>query len=332
MWLEGEDGRRFRRRIFLGGALVAVAGYAGWRRKRPSKPITGVRLARRAGLISSVEFSRDGRFAVTAGELVRVWDVDARKLVRSFPAPARVRALALDDQRGIVVVSGWVNVDTGHYIAVLDLATGRAIRTIEQTGIGVDIDGIWLTRNGLIASYSSRAEPLGSALWEVDSGRRLHEYRHGVDAVAADGRSAVGGSRIWDLETESVRAEYPGKYLLWGVAVSPDGSRAVSQGGGTAFLWNDRGERVRALDDQRTWLWGGAFSPDDRFLLTGSTASWFGSSGRALVLRDARTGEKLARLEGHRGTIPAVAWTRDSRRAISGDREGNLFLWTMPAP
>ena len=260
-----------------------------------------------------------------------MWDVEARKLVRSFPPPARARWLALDDTRGIVVVSGWLRGREGDYISVLDLATGRELRTIERTGIGLDIDGIWLTPSGLVASYSSRAEPMGSTLWEVTSGRKLHEFRRGVDAVAADGRSVVRGDTIWDLETERVRAEYPGKYFLWGVAVSPDGNRAVGQGNGTAFLWNDWGERVRALDDQRTWLWGGAFSPDDRFLLTGSTASWFGSTGRALVLRDAHTGERLARLAGHHGAVGAVAWTRDSRCAISGDLAGNLFLWTMPA-
>jgi WD40 repeat protein len=49
------------------------------------------------------------------------------------------------------------------------------------------------------------------------------------------------------------------------------------------------------------------------------------------VLRDAHTGERLARLEGHRDAVGAVAWTRDSRCAISGDLAGNLFLWTMPA-
>ena len=106
MRLAGDDDRRFGRRVLLGGALIAVGGYAGWRWERPPAPIKGVNLARRAGPITSVAFGRDGRFAVTAGELVRVWDVDARKLVRSFRAPAYVRWLAVDDQRGIVVVSG----------------------------------------------------------------------------------------------------------------------------------------------------------------------------------------------------------------------------------
>src|SRR4051794_40357375 len=94
--------------------------------------------------------------------------------------------------------------------------------------------------------------------------------------------NVCGSTKRW-----SVRAAYPGKSFMWGVAISPDGSRAVSQRNAPAFLWNDRGKHLRTLDDQKSWLWCGAFSPDDRFLLTGSTASSFGSTGRALLLRDA---------------------------------------------
>src|SRR4029078_10090647 len=87
-----------------GGALLAVAGCASPARKKPPRVIKGVHLARNAGPISAAAFSSDGRFAVTAGAVIRMWDVDARKLVRSIAPSTDVRWLAVDDVRNIVAV------------------------------------------------------------------------------------------------------------------------------------------------------------------------------------------------------------------------------------
>lgn len=288
-------------------------------------------LARNAGPIRAVAFTSDARFAVTAGETIRVWNIETRKLVRSFAPPQMANRLVLDEQRGVIIVSGWsIDDDHGYEISVLELESGRVRRTIERTSIGLSIVGIWAAQDGVVASYSSRGEPFGCRIWDVDTGRLSYEYPREVGDVGVDGRSAVGANVIWDLTTGRIRGEFVTSSFTWGVAVSRDGSRAVSQRSKGPFLWNDQGRLVRELNDQRQSLWRAAFSPDDRFLLTTGTAPQFGSNPRALILRDAHTGESLANLAGHRASIPAVAWTRDGQRAISGDLSGNLFLWTMP--
>ena len=50
---------------------------------------------------------------------------------------------------------------------------------------------------------------------------------------------------------------------------------------------------------------------------------------RHLVLRDAWNGRAVARLPGHRDHPRAVAFSPDSRLALSGDRGGAVYLWTL---
>ncbi len=326
---------RFGRRALLTGAAVALAGCAT-RRRRPPRVVDGVRLGRNLGFVTALAFTHDGRQIVSGhaedGGWVRFWDVGARKLARSFQTTGSVYCIAMPRQRDLLAISGWRD-QHGGYLSVLESTTGRELRSIEAGLYGISLDQLAVTAAGaLVASYSARGESEGSKLWDVDSGALIRRYPHATAALAADGRTALGGNTIWDVETGRVKAKVATSSYTWGVAISADGGRAISQssGEGAAFLWNDRGERIGAFGDQRRWLWGATFCPDDRFLITAAEDVFWGSRRRLLVLRDGRTGTRLAELGGHRAAVHAVVFSPDGRHAVSGDAGGDIYLWTMP--
>jgi WD40 repeat protein len=86
---------------------------------------------------------------------------------------------------------------------------------------------------------------------------------------------------------------------------------------------------VRTFEDQPLGLWSAAFSRDGRFLLTASDLPVLGARRNAVVLRDAASGRALARLPGHRDHPRAVAFSPDTRYAMSADRGGAVYLWTL---
>lgn len=329
------DGR-FDRRALLAGAVVVAGAYAFASRRTAQPSLTGVRVARGLGHVSSLSFTRDGRHAVWSAwegagrtSTVAVWDVRKRSTTRAFSTPGRISRLALHEQTGLLAGVGWITGSPQCFTAILDFPTGRHVRTLETT---YWIDGVWMASDArLLSSYSDRGQPEGSRLWDLQSGRVIRDLARHTDAVADDGRTVLGGDAIWDLEDQRVKAKFPSSSsgIVWGVGLSRDGRLAVSQQG-DSFLWTDRGALVRPLD-RRSWMWHAVFSPGNRFLLTAGDIGRLGSSRRRLVLRDAPTGELLAYCPGHQDRVSAVAFSPNGKLALSADHGGDLFLWTMPA-
>jgi WD40 repeat protein len=64
------------------------------------------------------------------------------------------------------------------------------------------------------------------------------------------------------------------------------------------------------------------FTVDGRHLITGS-------GDYTIKLWDLDTGREVRRLEGHSGTVYAVALSADGKRLLSGSLDGTARLWDM---
>jgi WD40 repeat protein len=337
-------GASMSRRALLMGAAATLGGCVGLRRGG-SRVISGVRLGGHDGPVSVVAIAEDSRLAVTADAALtprlHVWDLRTRRRTHTMLAPGAVRAMALIEERNAVVVAGWNVRAQRPFLSVLELETGQQVRELSESGVdAVPVDDLHALGDArVLASHASVTESAGSTLWDCDSGAVIRRSPYAADALAADRRSALAGHEIWDLETTVVRARLPGSgasstsstsSTSWGRALSADGSCAVIDDvGGAAGLWTDDGARVRTFDDQPRGLWSAAFSRDGRFLLTASDLPPAGPRRGAIVLRDAQTGRAMARLPGHRDHPRAVAFSPDTRFALTADRGGAVYLWTL---
>jgi WD40 repeat protein len=338
MFAPMEDaGTRFGRRGLLVGGALALGGCIGVRRGGERR-ISGARLGAHAGPVTVVAIAGDSRLCVTADAAptprLHVWDLRTRRRSHTLLAPGAVRAMALVEERGAVALAGWSPRDGRPFLSLLDLQTGARLCELDDGG-AMPVDDLHALGDArVLASRASVTYAAGSTLWDCDAGRVVRRSPFAADALAADRRSALAGHVIWDVETTTIRARLTTDARVatasWGRALSPDGASAVIDDvGGAGTLWTDDGARVRTFDDQPRGLWSAAFSRDGRFLLTASDLATLDPRRGAIVLRDAASGRALARLPGHRDHPRAVAFSPDTRLAVTADRAGAVYLWSL---
>jgi WD40 repeat protein len=109
-----------------------------------------------------------------------------------------------------------------------------------------------------------------------------------------------------------------------GVAISPDGRRAVSASWDhTLKLWNlETGGELRTLAGHSDSVKGVAVSPDGRRAVSAS-------EDKTLKVWDLETGGELRTLAGHSDSVNGVAVSPDGRRAVSASRDNTLKVWDL---
>ena len=112
--------------------------------------------------------------------------------------------------------------------------------------------------------------------------------------------------------TELVRTLEGHSGSVYGVAVTPDGKRAVSASwDNTLKVWDlETGRALRTLEGHSARVYGVAVTPDGKRAVS---ASW----DNTLKVWDLETGRVLRTLEGHSDSVSGVAVTPDGKRAVS---------------
>jgi WD40 repeat protein len=128
--------------------------------------------------------------------------------------------------------------------------------------------------------------------------------------------TSPGGELIQSLEGHDQR--------LTAVAVTPDGTRAVSASGDrTLKVWDlATGAPLHSLVGHSGWVEAVAVTPD-------GTRAVSASGDRTLKVWDLATGAPLRSLVGHADPVTAVAVTPDGTRAVSASGDYTLKVWDL---
>jgi serine/threonine protein kinase len=247
------------------------------------------------GVVHCLAFSRDGRLAVSAGEdkVLRLWDLEARAAI------------------------GTLN---GHSDAVYSVAFSSDHTQVISGGNDTSVR-VWSIED---AKELSRFEfPPREAVYSL--------------ALSPDNRHVLTASdstivRLWNVERASeVHRFLNHRDVVWCVAYSSDGSRALSGGGYSEAnrdyalrLWDIENRKiVRELKGHTGDVVSVAFSSDGRRAISGAT-------DKTMRLWDVDSGEELRCFEGHTAGVHCVAISRDGQRALSASQDGTVRVWGLP--
>ncbi|HJZ58938.1 MAG TPA: serine/threonine-protein kinase, partial [Gemmataceae bacterium] len=278
------------------GELVALGtpgGKAGVFKFPSGEP---VRVWERAGSVTAVEFSPDGRKVALGGPAVRVWDLDAERFVTPelrHPQPVYAVGFAPDAEQ-LVTAAG------DGFARVYDL-------TAESRSTPV------LTTPHSPSTSSSRLSPCPPRF--ADGGRLLvtvptsHTLR-GIDP-------ATGRQRF--------QQTFPRYFST--MSVAPDGQSIWIGDGQTgigAYQLDLDGTRQPTVLPHTNSVFSFAFTADGRSMMTASI-------DRTVCVWDPATGRRRFAPLPHGASVLAVACSADGR-VIASAEEGRLIrVWAVPA-
>jgi WD40 repeat protein len=235
------------------------------------------------GDVNDVAFSPDGSMLASTGDdgTLKVWDPSTGDLLASASGAGAVFGPSFSAD-GSLVAAGW-HEDFGGIVQVMDLSTGRVVKTL---GIDGPIDTAFSPDGKRLAVASFWQD---GAVFDLETGEKAFELNgtissivvvHGGVSWSPDGRynaaTRSDGAGVWEAGTGKLRFTLVGHSgLVLSAAWSPDSSRLVTGGiDGTAKVWGIGKGGVQQLwslstRETRSGIVGVAFSPDGTRVMTG---------------------------------------------------------------
>jgi WD40 repeat protein len=328
------------------GGTVLSAGEDGTARLWDTRSGRSKVLARYTDPVFRASFSEDGSRALTvdARGSARIWDVASGRMVNELAGVAFNVALSPDGSR---VVTTTINAT----VTLWDADTGAATPLV---GHGTAVHAAGFSPDGTLIVTGGLDET--ARVWDAEQGTALvvlKGHHEGVGRVTftPDGQSVITGSgdgtaRRWDLggqivlrghgaEGEKVSAR------VNSAEVSSDGRTALTAAtDATARLWNPRtGKEIKRPRDcgllesasfsclatavglsHVSFIQGAAFSPDGRHVASAG-------GGDTAFVHEARSGARIASLEGHEGGLLDIRYSPGGDRLLTAGEDGTARVW-----
>lgn len=206
------------------------------------------------GGTTCVAYSPDGEMLATGGMdgVVRIGNLQTRKLVSQLEHPAPVRALAFSPAGETIATICWGDDDQSRHVHLWQVMTGTQIGTLpcaKEKHLAYSPDGALLAVDGKI--------------FEVETGDVRYNLKERQVAFSPDGRLAAtchhnfDSVGLWDMSTGEKIASLTGHSdRIWQVAFGPDGIRLASCSGSLRMSAALRGEEDVDDSDYSLRLWG----------------------------------------------------------------------------
>lgn len=290
------------------------------------------------GAVSSIDVSHDGRLIATGSldRTVRLWDAQTSKPAQTLQGhQAEVYAVAFSPNDRLLASSSYDG-----RVMLWDVKAGKLLRTLEIKG--------WST--AIAFSPDSRQLAVGSqerniVIYDAQGGKvlRTFETRGSINTLAfsPDGRylaSANSSIALWNLQTGQIIKTLRGHQgSIMSISFSKDGHLLASASRDkTARLWNvETGESMKTFETltpiavsyapqpikRKMPVTAVAFSPDGKLLAM--------TTGRAVHVWNASTGDQIRILEGHTESITGAVFFPDGNSLASSSLDGTVRIWSL---
>jgi WD40 repeat protein/serine/threonine protein kinase len=286
------------------------------------------------GYMVRAAFSPDGRRLFAYGEnAIHVWDVATHEPVATWRSDSSlVQAAAFSPDGKRLAAAGIEGA-----VEVRDAETGQTVRTFK--GHAGSVEAVAFSPDGTRLATGGADGTL--RVWDAAGPRDTVPIPHSESNAEAPqlspgGRTLLTGLawearvslRLWDTATGEPRGgpiEFPQAEV--GHAWSGDGKR---------LYLADEGKAVRVVDtasgqvartfpvDPEAKSYVFTVSPDERWCAHSS-----GPGGKAIRVRDARTGNELRTVTGLDEGVHALAFSPDGSRLLGADTGGLLKTWDV---
>jgi WD40 repeat protein/DNA-binding SARP family transcriptional activator len=291
--------------------------------------------------VRSVAFSPDSRILASGGDdqTVRLWDVRTGQNLKALVGYTnRISSVGFNSDGRILASGG-----DDQTVRLWDVRTGQSLKTLMG-----HTDIIWsvaFSPDGQILASGSADKTV--RLWDVHTGQSLKilaghtEWIFSV-AFSPDNQTLTSCStdrtvRLWDVHTgQCLNTLSEHTDWVYAVAFSPDGQTLASGSfDQTVRLWDvHTGQSLKILAGHTSGIRSVAFSPDGDILVSGgddqTVRLWNVANVHVLSKAQALgTGQSLATLSGHNGTIESVVISPNGRILASGGYDRTVRLWDL---
>ncbi len=290
------------------------------------KTITGY-----SDVVSSVAYSPDGKILVSLDDIVRIWDLDTQKLIKTLSTKTlsvkgSIRAIAYSPD-GETLACG-----TNDKTVVL-----WNISKWEKRGV---LKG---HTNGISSvAFSPDGQTLASGswdgtiqLWDVYTGEHLKTFDRHASSVSTVLFAPNGHilASIEDDETIRFRDVATGELLntikmkadvdVCSIDFSPDGTTLVTTNStGKIKFWDVTTAEQKSLTHLKAKGYYAVLSPDGNTLASTVVED-------EILLWDVATGKLLKTLKGHISSINSIVFSPDGKTLASCCRDSTVILWDL---
>jgi WD40 repeat protein/serine/threonine protein kinase/Skp family chaperone for outer membrane proteins len=281
--------------------------------------------------MTAIAFSPDGTRFVTGSddETAKVWETrTGQELLTIITGSGLVKAVAFSPDGKIIATGGVGSRTPGQNslkVRLWQSSTGQELKAF-------DVTATWSL------SFSPDGKVLATAadnqvkLWEVSSGQlratlRGHSSRIRAVAIAPNHKYVASAAedrtvKLWDIDAQEELATLKGHQAeVFSVAFSPEGQRLVTGGMDlTARVWDVQvATEVTRINPPRTLFNRAAYSPDGQHLAIVENFT--------LAVRDAVSGQKLSRCEGHQAAVTGFDFFPDGKEVATISEDRTLRIW-----
>ncbi len=297
-----------------------------------------------SGKILAVSFSSDRKAAISvnAQGLIKMWNVENGRMMRSIDQDIKVVAAAFFENKKVALARSW---DGDNVIHILDIPLNKEVETLTAHTKGVT--SLAFSPDGELVLSGGGDHHL--MLWGGEYGELMHLFRGHKEAI----RAAIPSSdrehiasisegqeiKVWNIRNRKVLREFePHKKGVLAIAFSPDGQLILSAGLDkvkpaslySLKLWDISKKKwwqlskkpVATLVEHDAPITIVAFSPNGKRVL-------FGDNKGGLKILDIETKREVHTLPGGLEAVETAAFSSDGTFLLTG-AGGKLSLWEIP--